>query len=130
MSAKWEYLGIYPIGNSNPQDMPVADIDKAIPFYEQAMRLSVSSRNGTAPRSVTFVRDQITLRLAENGRDPEQESCYMEVSDVDAAYADLKERCADISPISHQNHAGNSYRVFFVKDTDGLCYCIGQKQSI
>ena len=129
MSTKLEYLGIYPIGNSNPLDMPVPDIDKAIPYYEQSLHFKLTDRADGPPRSATLVRDKVTLRLAENGRDPEQESCYMEVSDVDAAYADLKERCSDISAVSHRNHDGKSYRVFFVKDTDGLCYCIGTKQT-
>jgi predicted enzyme related to lactoylglutathione lyase len=129
MSAEYRYLGIYPIGNVDPMDMPVADIDKAIPYYEKALRFSIKQRSDTAPRSVTLLRDNVTLRLVENGRDPEQESCYIEVSDVDAAHADLKERCTDINEISHRNHGGNAYRVFFVKDSDGLCYCIGQKQN-
>jgi predicted enzyme related to lactoylglutathione lyase len=130
MNAQLEYLAIYPIGNSDPLDMPVADIDKAAPFYEQNMRFTIAKKSGASPRSVTLVRDRVTLRLAENGRDPHQASCYMEVSDVDSAYADLKARCPDISEVRPMDHGGNSYRAFFVRDPDGLCYCIGQKQPL
>src|SRR5579883_593671 len=129
MSIKLEYIAIFPIGSSNPLDMPVPDIDRAIPYYEEVLRFSVTEKSDTAPREVTFVRDNVTLRLAENGSDPEQASCYIEVSDVDAAYADLKARCPDIGEVRPMDHGGNAYRVFFVRDPDGLCYCIGTKQT-
>jgi catechol 2,3-dioxygenase-like lactoylglutathione lyase family enzyme len=110
-------------------DMPVPNVGKAIPFYEKSLRFKVANRNKSAPKSATLIRDKVTLRLVENGRDPNLESCYIEVSDVGAAYAELKPLCPNIAEIRPMDHDGHAHRVFFVRDPDGLCYCIGQRQG-
>lgn len=126
MQQSTTYKAIFPIGDTNPNDMPVRDLEQALPFYEAAMGFTVSSRGGS-PRSAVLTRDQVELRLAENGGEPEQASCYMSVSDVDAAFQELWERGANPSQIRTDEHGGKTYRVFFVRAPDGLCYCLGQQ---
>jgi predicted enzyme related to lactoylglutathione lyase len=126
MQQSISYKAIFPIGDSDPNDMPVRDLEQALPFYEAAMGFTVRSR-GDSPRSAVIARDQVEMRLAENGGEPEQASCYMSVSDVDAAFQELWERGAKPSQIRVDEHGGKKYRVFFVRAPDGLCYCLGQQ---
>jgi hypothetical protein len=122
------YKGIYPIGNSNPLDMPVRDIDAAAAWYETNMGFVVEGRDETA-RTVQIKRDSVVIQLAENRRNPEAESCYIEVSDVETARAELASKGLNLSLLRDDNYGGQTYRVFFVKDEDGLCYCVGTKAS-
>jgi lactoylglutathione lyase len=75
-------------------NLPVADVDAAIPFYQQIFGFGVVSRNDSPFKSAILARDQIQIGLAENGGDPTQEGCYFEVDNVEAAYAELKNRGA------------------------------------
>jgi predicted enzyme related to lactoylglutathione lyase len=127
MQEKAIYKGVFPIGDTNPQDLPVPDLEQALPFYEAAMGFAVKSRSASPCKAAVVGRDDVEMRLAENGGDPEQASCYMSVSDVDAAFQELWERGANPSQIRKDEHGGKSYRVFFVRAPDGLCYCLGQQ---
>ena len=122
------YQAVHPIGQSDPLDLPVRNIDTAGVWYEMRMEFRIADRDENH-RSLRIVRDNVTLRLCENGRDPGQESCYIVVSDVEAARDELDQHEVDLSPIGEQEHDGASYRVFFARDPDGLCYCIGQKKA-
>jgi hypothetical protein len=123
---KVTYRSIHPIGDSNPLDMPVANIDRAAAWYEKNMGFTVASRDEAA-RTVRIRRDTVEIQLAENGRDPEQASCYVEVSDPDAARAELAVSGVNISDLRLDDYGGHQYRVFFAKDDDGLCYCLGMR---
>src|SRR5690348_15400166 len=57
-------------------NLPVADVDGAIPFYQQTFGFRVVSQSDSPPRSAILARDQIQIGLAENGGDPTQEGCY------------------------------------------------------
>ena len=122
--SKPEYISIHPIGDTNPLDMPVANVEKAVRWYEECMGFTLASRDET---SATVTRDGVQIRLAENGGDPEQASCYVDVSDVDDARAELAANYVNVSEIRIDHYGGASYRVFFAKDDDGLCYCLGKK---
>jgi lactoylglutathione lyase len=129
MPAPAIYLDAYPIGSAPPTALPVPDVDCALPFYLDRLGFTLKSRSDGPPRSATVVRDQVELGLVENGGDPEQESAYIEVSDVDAAREELAGRGLDVTTLRTDHHGGNTYRVFFVKDDVGLCYCLGTKQT-
>lgn len=120
------YQSVFPIGDTDPQNLPVADVDEAARFYVDSMGFTVQSRADSPEKAVTLQRDGITLRLCENGGDPEQASCYIGVSDVETAFRELQEKGAEVSEVRPQDHDGKNYRVFFVRAPDGLCFCLGQ----
>ena len=76
-------------------------------------------------------RDGIRIGLAENGGDPAQNGCFFEVDDVEAAFAELRTRGLNREDPGFRvdRYGETSYRVFFVIAPDGLCYCLGQRQS-
>ena len=110
-------------------NLPVADVEAAIPFYEQSFNFRVVSKQDSPVRSAVLARDQIQIGLVENGGDPSQEGCYFEVDDVEAAYEEIKGNKPGNSDLETQTHGSKTSRVFFVVAPDGLCYMIGQPQS-
>src|SRR5262245_5809739 len=107
-------------------NLPVADVDSAIPFYEQTFNFRVSRREDTPVKLAILERDEIEIGLAENGGDPTQEGCYFEVDNVAAAYEEIKGKKPAESDLEIQTYGTKSSRVFFVVAPDGLCYMIGQ----
>ena len=111
-------------------NLPVRDIDDAIPFYESKMGFRVASRSDDGCRRVVLERDTIQIGLAENGGDPSQEGCFFEVYDVEAAAAELRSYDPRLNAgFKTQEHGDTTYRLFFVVAPDGLCYCIGEAQK-
>ena len=108
-------------------NLPVADVEAAIPFYEQTFGFRVVSRKETPHRSAILERDEIAIGLAENGGDPTQEGCFFEVDNLAAAFAEIKGKPAANSDFRIDKHGATSFRVFFVVAPDGLCYCLGEK---
>ncbi|HET6384837.1 MAG TPA: VOC family protein [Armatimonadota bacterium] len=110
-------------------NLPVASVDSAIPFYETIMGFRVISRSDTPHRSAILGRDAVRIGVAENGGDPGQEGCFFEVDNVEAAFAELKDRGLnkDDPGFRVDRHGETSYRVFFVVAPDGLCYCVGER---
>jgi catechol 2,3-dioxygenase-like lactoylglutathione lyase family enzyme len=127
MAREYAYGSVSPIGDTDPMDMPVADVEKAIAWYESRMGFHlVSRRDGPAPSAVVE-RDGVQLGFAVNGGDPEQASCYLGVSDVQAAMADMEAKGVGVANHRIDEHGGEKREVFFVRDEDGICYCIGQR---
>lgn len=125
-------------------NLPVADVEASIPFYEEIMGFNVVSRNTSPHKSAILARDNIEIGLAENGGDPTQEGCFFEVDNAEAAFEELKANgltrqivWTERKPPEEQEVAGfridhygeKSYKVFFVVAPDGLCYCLGERQS-
>ena len=110
-------------------NLPVADVDTAIPFYEQTFKFRVASKQDSPVKSAVLARDEIQIGLAENGGDPTQEGCYFEVDDIEAAYEEIKGTKPGDSDLETQTHGSKTSKVFFVVAPDGLCYLIGQPQS-
>jgi len=109
-------------------NLPVRDVNAAIPFYESIMGFQLVSRHDSPVKSAVLERDDIRIGLAENGGEPEQEGCFFEVDDVEAASAELKARGYDKQTAFRvDRHGDKSFRVFFVVAPDGLCYCLGQR---
>ena len=111
-------------------NLPVRDVDEAIPFYESKLGFRVASQTDSGCRRVVLERDRIQIGLAENGGDPSQEGCFFEVDDVEAAAAELRSYDSNFkADIQTQQHGDTSYRLFFVVAPDGLCYCVGEAQK-
>jgi lactoylglutathione lyase len=124
-----QFLGIFPIGDSDPLHLPVQDLEHSLSFYEQSLGFTILSHQDTPYKEVLLQRDQVTMGLAENGRNPEEYSCYLSVSIIDALFQELQNRQLDISPLRLDGHGDQTYRVFFLRAPDGLCFCFGQKQE-
>jgi catechol 2,3-dioxygenase-like lactoylglutathione lyase family enzyme len=112
-------------------NLPVENLEVAIPFYETIMGFQLVSRKGAPCKSAVLGRDDIQIGLAENGGDPTQEGCFFEVDNVEAAFNELKSNGLGKKEADFRvdQYGATSFRVFFVVAPDGLCYCLGEKQS-
>ncbi len=112
-------------------NLPVQDVDMAIPYYEKMFGLRVVSRQDAPHKSVILARDNIKIGLAENGGDPSQEGCFFEVDNVEAAFAELKSNGLpkEEADFRIDKYGDTAWKVFFVVAPDGLCYCLGERQS-
>lgn len=110
-------------------NLPVENVEEAIPFYETIMGFHVVSRQDAPCKSAILSRDDIQIGLAENGGDPTQEGCFFEVDDVEAAFNELKNNGLQNDDPDYRidQHGDKSFRIFFVIAPDGLCYCLGQR---
>ncbi len=111
-------------------NLPVRDLEAAVPFYETVMGFGLISRTDTPHRSAILGRDSIQIGLAENGGDPSQEGCFFEVDSAEAAFAELKSNGLEKRDAGFRidRYGNTSYKVFFVVAPDGLCYCLGERQ--
>jgi catechol 2,3-dioxygenase-like lactoylglutathione lyase family enzyme len=112
-------------------NLPVQNVDAAIPYYEKVFSFRVVSRQDAPHKSVILARDNIQIGLAENGGDPTQEGCFFEVDDVETAFAELKSNGLEKEEAGFRidRYGDTSWKVFFVVAPDGLCYCLGERQS-
>jgi hypothetical protein len=111
-------------------NLPVADVTASVPFYQSVFNFQLLSQEDSPIRSAVLGRDEIKIRIAENGGDPTQDGCFFEVDNAEAAIAELKANGLEkeISGFSTQKHGDTNWKVFFVVAPDGLCYCLGEKQ--
>jgi lactoylglutathione lyase len=112
-------------------NLPVQNVDAAIPYYEKVFSFRVVSRLDAPHKSVILARDSIQIGLAENGGDPTQEGCFFEVDNVETAFAELKSNGLEKEEAGFRidRHGDTSWKVFFVVAPDGLCYCLGERQN-
>ena len=110
-------------------NLPVADVDAAIPYYEKKFGFHVVSRQDTPNKSVILARDNIQIGLAENGGDPTQEGAFIEVDSIQAAHEEIKGTAPAKGALEVQYFDKAPYRVFFDIAPDGLCYMIGEHQE-
>src|SRR6185503_15579197 len=108
-------------------NLPVENVDSAIPFYETVMGFRLVSRSDSPCKSAVLARDEIKIGLAENGGDPSQEGCFFEVDNAEAAFAELKSNGFEKNDPGYRidKYGDKSFKVFFVVAPDGLCYCLG-----
>jgi len=109
-------------------NLPAADVEAAIPYYEKTFGFHVVSRGAEPHKSVILARDEIQIGLAENGGDPTQEGCFFEVDDIEAAFREIKGKQPVESDFRIDKFGDTPVRVFFEIAPDGLCYMIGQRQ--
>ena len=112
-------------------NLPVKNVDEAAPFYETIMGFRVVSRSESPVKSAILARDEIQIGLAENGGDPSQEGCFFEVDNAEAAFAELKGNGFQKENADYRidTYGDKSFKVFFVVAPDGLCYCLGERQT-
>ena len=122
--AAWPY-------QKDKMNLPVANVEAALPFYETIMGFQVAAQQATPCKSATLARDSIQIGLAENGGDPTQDGCFFEVDNVETAFAELKANGLDKEEADFRidQHGDTAWKVFFVVAPDGLCYCLGERQS-
>jgi len=111
-------------------NLPVKDVDAAIPYYEKTFGFRVAARSGEPHKSVVLARDAIQIGLAENGGDPTQEGCFFEVDNVEAAFEEIKGKAPAEADFRIDQLGDAFFRVFFVVAPDGLCYMLGQRQEV
>jgi catechol-2,3-dioxygenase len=56
-------------------NLPVGNVEQAVPFYEKIMGFQVLERRNVPHRAAVLGRDDVRIGLAENGGDPTQEGC-------------------------------------------------------
>lgn len=112
-------------------NLPVKDLEAAIPFYETVMGFRVESRSDSPHKAAVLGRDEIQIGLAENGGDPTQEGCFFEVDNAETAFDELKANGLDRETADFRidQYGEKSFKVFFVVAPDGLCYCLGERQK-
>jgi len=121
--AAWPY-------QKDAMNLPVEDIEAALPFYETVMGFELISRQESPFRAAVLGRDEIQIGLAENGGDPSQEGCFFEVDNAEAAFAELQANGLGKAEgdFRMDQHGDTSWKVFFVIAPDKLCYCLGERQ--
>jgi len=120
----WGYQG-------NNMELPVGNVETAIPFYEQVMGFRVESRGDEPHASAVLERNGIRIGLVENGSDPTQDGCAFEVDNVEALFAEFKANGLEkeISEFDIEENDGKTWKVFYVVAPDGLCYWLGERQD-
>ncbi len=120
----WGYQG-------NNMNLPVKEVEAAIPFYETVMGFRVLSRSDSPHKSAVLGRDDVQIGLVENGGDPEQDGCAFEVTDIESLLAEFKANGLkkDEAGFKIEYREGKPWKVFFVIAPDGLCYWLGEKQT-
>jgi len=128
MNAKFKTAFPYADDEMN---LPVGNVDEAIPFYEKVMGFRVLSINEAPKKSAVLGRDEVQIGLSENGGDPTQEGCFFEVDNAEAAFAELKSNGLGLEEPNFRidQHGDKRFKVFFVVAPDGLCYCLGERQQ-
>jgi lactoylglutathione lyase len=123
MSRSVVFEGVYPIGDTDTNALPVKEIGPAVGYYTQVLGFSLVTKDR---ESAVLERDDARIGLAVNGRDPEQASCYFAVNDVEALRRELDAKGIQPGDVCVQEHEDKHDRVFFAKEPYGVCFCFGQ----
>src|SRR5262245_39653906 len=112
-------------------NLPVPDLAAALPFYETVLGFHLLSQGDAPHKSAVLARDQIQIRLAENGGDPTQDGCAFHVKDVESLFAEFNANGLGkkLSDLGVEKHDNGSWKVFYVVAPDGLCYWFGERQT-
>lgn len=111
-------------------NLPVADVEAALPFYETVLGFHVVSRADAPHKAAVVARDQIQMRLAENGGNPSQDGCAFHVTGLESLFTEFKANGLEkLSGFSTERHSDLEWKVFYVVAPDGLCYWFGECQQ-
>ena len=125
LETAWGYHG-------DNMNLPVRDVETAVPFYVDRLGFTLESRSDTPHRSAVLARDQIRIGLSENGGEPTQDGCAFRVKDIGDLLTEFQGRGLPkdaASAFSTEHRNGTTWRVFFVAAPDGLCYWFGEPQG-
>jgi len=116
---------------NDAMNLPVENVDEAIPFYTSVMGFKLASRSDSPHKSAVLARDDIKIGLAENGGDPAQDGCFFEVDNAETAFTELKANGLnkEKADFSIDQYGEKKFKVFFIVAPDGLCYCLGERQT-
>jgi hypothetical protein len=120
------FRGVYPIGDTDVTALPIRAVGPAVAHYTHVLGFHLISKTNT---TALLARDDARIGLAVNGKDPEQASCYFEVSDVEALHEELSARGIEPSPLRDEQHGSGRQRIFFAQEPFGVCFCFGQTQN-
>jgi catechol 2,3-dioxygenase-like lactoylglutathione lyase family enzyme len=111
-------------------NLPVADVDTAVEFYESVLGFHVVSRD-SAPKAATLARDHVQMRLVQSGGDPTQDGCAFHVTGLDELFEEFQSHGLNkpVSEFDREHHGDNDFRVFYVVAPDGLCFWFGERQA-
>ena len=111
-------------------NLPVPNVESALPFYQTVLGFRVLARGDTPYRHAVLSRDQVQIQLCENGEDPAQDGCAFHVSGLEALFEEFKARGLNkVDPdFSSEQHGGFAWKVFYVIAPDGLCFWFGEQQ--
>lgn len=128
MSGTLEKVFGYQGDNMN---LPVSDVDAALPFYETVLGFRALTRSSTPCKSAVLGRDHVQIALAENGGDPSQDGCAFHVKDLKSLFAEFKANGLqkELSDFKVEQRDGHAWDVFYVVAPDGLCYWFGERQA-
>lgn len=111
-------------------NLPVADVEAALPFYETVLGFRVVSRGDSPHKSAILGRDRIQMQIVENGGDSSQDGCAFHVTDLESLFAEFKANGLEkLSEFSSERHRDLEWKVFYVVAPDGLCYWFGECQQ-
>ena len=112
-------------------NLPVPDLESALPFYEAILGFRVVSQAEKPHKSAVLARDQVEIRLAENGGDPTQDGCAFHVKELEALFNEFRANGLqkELSAFDVEEHGGVKWKVFYVVAPDGLCYWFGEQQA-
>ena len=112
-------------------NLPVRDLVAALPFYKTVLGFRVISRSDTPHKSAVLARDEVQVRLAENGGDSTQDGCAFHVNDLEALFAEFNANglLKELSKFDVEQHGEVAWKVFYVVAPDGLCYWFGERAA-
>lgn len=126
MPAQVKFSGAYPIGETDTARLPIRAVGPAVGYYTRVLGFSLVSKTES---TALLARDDARIGLAVNGGDPEEASCYFEVSDVEALRQELADKGIEPSALRDEQYGGKRQRIFFAQEPFGVCFCFGQTQS-
>lgn len=112
-------------------NLPVRDLEVALPFYETVLGFRVVSRSDTPHKTAVLARDEVQIGLAENGGDSRQDGCAFHVKDLESFFAEFRANGLqkELSEFDVERHDDIAWKVFYVVAPDGLCYWFGERQA-
>ena len=112
-------------------NLPVQDLEVALPFYETVLGFRLLTRSDTPHKAAVLARDQVQIRLAENGGDASQDGCAFHVAGLEALFEEFRTNGLQKEPSEFdvEQHDEHAWKVFYVVAPDGLCYWFGERQA-
>jgi catechol 2,3-dioxygenase-like lactoylglutathione lyase family enzyme len=86
-------------------NLPVADVEAAIPFYVEKLGFTVVDQNAGPINKAVLERDGVQFAIAENGGDPEHDGCAFHTDDVHALCEEFTQTDSRASATSTRNFA-------------------------